>query len=203
RAAVRSPRHARGAGPDPHAPLRRGPRRAPALGPRDRRGPPPPDGGAQAERVALHHLPHRYAPHAQVLPRLAHRELPEVEDARRQHGVGAADADAFVEVLEVPHATRGDGRERHAVGHGPGQREVEAVAGAVAIHAGDEALAGSGLGHALAPGDGVQAGGLAAAVGVALTVVALTGPAAGVDGDDVGLAAEGVGGAADEIGVGD
>ena len=39
---------------------------------------------------------------------LRHRVLAVVEDARREHGIGAADLDALGEVLERAHAARPD-----------------------------------------------------------------------------------------------
>src|SRR5262249_20262766 len=111
---------------------------------------------------------HRDAARAQVLARLADREVAEVEDAGSQDRVRAADRDALVRVLESARPARGDDRDRDRVGDGARERQVEAVAGAVAVHAGQQDLAGPQLGHARAPGDGVQAGRVAPAVRVHL-----------------------------------
>ncbi len=76
---------------------------------------------------------------------LGHRVLAEVEDRRRQHGVGAAVHHALDEVVERADATAGDHRHGHRVGDGPVSTQVEAVAGAVAVHRREQDLAGAEL----------------------------------------------------------
>ena len=66
-----------------------------------------------------------------------------MEDRRRQHGAGVAFLDAGDEVVEVADAARGDDGDRHSVGDGAGQRDVEAELGAVAIHRGQQDFAGA------------------------------------------------------------
>src|SRR5438105_651109 len=63
----------------------------------------------------------------QVLLGLPDRVLAEVEDRRRQHGVGTPLERALGEVLEATDAPAGDHRDAHGVAHRPGQLEVEAV----------------------------------------------------------------------------
>ena len=85
--------------------------------------------------------------------------------------------------------------------------EIEAGLGAVAIHRGDQQFAGTALDHADGELDGVEAGGVAAAMGEDFPFVAIVlagGPRlalAGIDRDDDALVAELVGGAGDEIGI--
>ena len=78
-------------------------------------------------------------------------ELAVVEDAGRQHRVGAADADAVGQVLERADAAGGDHRHRHRVAHRARQLEVEAALGAVAVHAGEQDLAGAAARPSRAP----------------------------------------------------
>ena len=67
--------------------------------------------------------------------------LAEVEDRRRQHGVGTALDDALDEVLERADAAAGDDRHADGVDDGPRQLEVEALPGAVAVHRRQQDLA--------------------------------------------------------------
>ena len=73
--------------------------------------------------------------------------------------------DALDEMVERADAARGDHRHRHGVGDGAGQGEVEAVAGAVAVHRGEQDLAGAELRDLDGIVDRVDAGRLAAAMG--------------------------------------
>jgi hypothetical protein len=102
-------------------------------------------------------------------------------------------------------AARRDHGHGHAVGDGAREREVEAVARAVAVHAREQELARARGRHARAPREGVEARGTTAAVREDLPsgrVGRRRRIAARVDGDDDGLVAEGVGGAAHELGLG-
>src|SRR5947209_1021455 len=78
-----------------------------------------------------------------VLLRLLHGELAEMEHARRQDRIGAALEHSVGEVLERADAARGDHRHADRLGDRPRQAEIVAVAGPVAVHAGDEDLAGA------------------------------------------------------------
>src|SRR5581483_9656949 len=64
---------------------------------------------------------------------LAHGELAEVEDRRRQHGVGATVARALDEVLERADTPAGDHRHPGCVHDLAGELELEPVLGAVAV----------------------------------------------------------------------
>ena len=88
-----------------------------------------------------------------------------VEDRRGEHGVGAADDDPVDEILQRPDAAGRDHRDVDRVDDRPRQRQVEAGAGAVAVHAGQQDLAGAARHDLARPGDGVEPGRRAAAVG--------------------------------------
>ena len=64
-----------------------------------------------------------------------------MEDTRREHRVGLAVDDALGEVLERAHAARRDHGDVDGARHCASQRDVEAVLGAVAIHAREQDLA--------------------------------------------------------------
>ena len=59
---------------------------------------------------------------------------------------------------QTAHAARGDHRQVHSITDGPGQGQVKARFGAIAVHAGEQDLTGTILGHLAGPGDSVQAG---------------------------------------------
>ncbi len=105
-------------------------------------------------------------------------------------------------MLQRPNAARCNDGNRHAVGHGAGQFQVETVARTVAIHTGKQDFSCAQLRHARAPGNRVDVGGLAAAVGEDFPVARPVGPAPGVHCDHDGLAAKRVRGAADQLGIG-
>ena len=88
-----------------------------------------------------------------------------MKDAGGQHGVGPPLQHALGQMRQRADAATGDDRDVHRVGNGPRQGHVEAVLRAVAIHAGQQDLAGAQLLHASRPLDCVQPGALAAAVG--------------------------------------
>ena len=91
--------------------------------------------------------------------------------------------------------------------HGTREREVEALLGTVAVHAGEQDLAGAATRRLARPVDGVDAGGDAAAGKVDLPPVGTGGAglahALGVDRHDDGLAAERVGRGRDDRRVAD
>ena len=89
----------------------------------------------------------------------------EVEDRRGQHGARAAFGDAVHEVVERADATAGDHGDRHSVGNGACQGEVEAGAGAVAVHGGQQDLSCAFGRCRMCEFHGVDAGGFAPPVG--------------------------------------
>ena len=95
---------------------------------------------------------------------LGNGEGAEVEYAGRQQA-GGTRLCALDEMLQRADAARGDHRQPHRATHGAQQVEVEAAAGAVAVHAGQQDLAGAKLGYLAAPAHGIDAGRAAAAMG--------------------------------------
>ena len=71
----------------------------------------------------------------------------------------------FDEVLQRADAARGDHRQPHRSTHGAQQIDIEAATGAVAVHAGQQDFAGAKFGHLAAPGNRIDAGRAAAAMG--------------------------------------
>jgi len=118
--------------------------------------------------------------------------------ARTAHAVG--------EVLERPHPAGGDHRDVDGAGHGTRELEVVAVAGSVAVHAGEHELAGAELGGAHRPRQGVDPCGRTPAVHVDLprrrpALHPAPRNALGVDGDDDALRPETLGAAPHQLGV--
>src|SRR5499427_371102 len=74
-------------------------------------------------------------------------------------------ADALDQVLERADAARGDHRHRYRIGDGAGERDVETLPGAVAVHGGEEDFTGTERDHLARVIDGIEPGGIAAAVG--------------------------------------
>src|SRR5690606_12845013 len=107
----------------------------------------------------------------QVFLRLADGVFAKVENARGQHRVGTALQHAVNQVLQVADAAGGNHRHRHRIADRARQGDIEAVFGAVAVHAGEQDFTGAVVGHAGSPFDRVDAGGLAAAVGENLPAV--------------------------------
>ena len=117
-----------------------------------------------------------------------------MKDARRQHGVGLALDYALGKMLERAHAAARDDGDWHRAGHGAGERQVKAGLGAVAVHAGQQDLAGAATSHLLGPRHRVDTRGIAASRGKDLPLVG-TGcagqtDALGIDRHDNGLTAK-------------
>ncbi len=86
------------------------------------------------------------------------RVAPEVEDRGGEQPVGVADEGALDEMLEAADAPARDHRHAHRVRDAPGQLQVVAGLGPVAVHGGDEDLAGAEPGaDSSAQVDGVEA----------------------------------------------
>ena len=100
-------------------------------------------------------------------------------------------------------AAGGDHRDRDPVGDGAGESEVEAVVGAVAVHARQQDLAGAALGGLGGPADGVAALDPAAAAGdvdvPGRSSRRRRGDGPGIDRDDDALGAEDLGELADQL----
>ena len=117
-----------------------------------------------------------------------------MKDAGRQHGVGLALDYAFGKMLERAHAAARDDGNRHRTRHGAGERQVEARLGAVAVHAGEQDLAGAATSRLLGPRHRVDARSVTTARREDLPLVGtwLAGQAdaLGIDRHDHGLAAK-------------
>ena len=91
---------------------------------------------------------------------------PRMEDRGGEHGRGGmAVADARDQVIEVADAAGGNHRHRHRVGDGARQRDVKTPPGAVAVHRGQQNLAGAERNDFPRISDGIDAGRVAAAMG--------------------------------------
>ena len=123
----------------------------------------------------------------------------EVEDAGGKHGVGFAFGEHGDHVVQIPRAAAGDDGNGDGFADGPGEGHVIAVFGAVGVHAGKENLARAAAADFGGPGDGVEAGGIAASVSIDLPSAVTIG--AGIDGDHDGLVAESGGSVVDDLGV--
>ena len=119
-----------------------------------------------------------------------------MEHAGRQKA-GGAGLRALDEMPQGSDSARGDHRQPHRAAHGTQQIEIEAETGAVAVHAGQQDLAGAKLSHAAAPVDSVDPGGPAAAMSEDLPSAWLG--LLGVDRNDDTLAAEFLGRLAHEV----
>lgn len=122
--------------------------------------------------------------------------VPIVKNRGGKRGVGQGEA--LGDVLEAPDAPRRD--DGHVDGLGDGAQELEIVAGAgtVAVHAGEQDLAGAERDGTGGPGDGVEARGTLTAVGINLPRAPQL--ASRVDGDDDGLGAPDGGGLGEQSG---
>src|SRR5215207_6220394 len=99
-------------------------------------------------------------------PSIRDAVLTEMEDRRGQHGIRAAGCETFAEMLQVPGATRGDHGDVDGRGDSLQERQIVAIAGAVAVHAGEQDLSGAAASRFCRPGDDVETAGLPAAVSV-------------------------------------
>ena len=125
-----------------------------------------------------------------------------MKDARRQHGVGLALDHTLGKMLERTHAAARDDGDWHRAGHGAGERQVKSGLGAVAVHTGEQDLAGAATSRLLGPRHRVDTRGVAASCGKDLPLVgtgcARQADALGIDRHDHGLAAKRRGGLADQ-----
>src|SRR5438067_5962124 len=67
-------------------------------------------------------------------------------------------AEPFDEMVESADTTGGDDRNPHRIRHRAGQRDVKAGFGAVAVHRGEENLAGAVIDEPAGPFDGIEPG---------------------------------------------
>ena len=85
----------------------------------------------------------RDPPLLEIALALADGVLAVVEDGRGQGRAGVPFRETVVDVLRIADAAGGDDGYGYPIGDGPGERQVIAVLGAVAVHAGEKNLAGS------------------------------------------------------------
>jgi hypothetical protein len=109
-------------------------------------------------------LPDWYAGVGQAGLDLTDAQGAEVEDAGREHGIGAG-LHGGREVLDGAGSPAGDHRDAHLAAHLPDQLEVETGPGAIGVHRVEQHLAGAELGGADHPLDGVLPGASTSAVG--------------------------------------
>ena len=134
-----------------------------AVGHRDGHQRPPPT-TLSTRHGRLDRRAHADAPRQQLGLRLGDADLAEVEHRRRERGARAPGREHLRHVGDAAAAARGDHRHAHGLGHGARQRQVVAVLRPVAVHAGEQDLAGAALGPLARPGHRVPAGRRAAAV---------------------------------------
>ena len=115
-----------------------------------------------------------------------------MEDRGGEHGARMAVADALDQMVERADAARGDHRHAHGIGDRAGERDVEALLGAVAIHRGEQDLARPERHDLARIVDRIEPGRPAAAMGENLPARRLAGrrDAAGIDRHDDALVAE-------------
>ena len=112
-----------------------------------------------------------------------------MEEAGRKHGAGSPGLQCVGKVGQFAGAAAGDDRDADRVAHGAGQADVVADLGAVAVHAGEEDLAGAEFDGLTRPRDRIESRRVAPAVGVHPPGVA-AGLGLGVDREDDALGAE-------------
>jgi len=88
-----------------------------------------------------------------------------MKDGGRQHRAGMALLHAFHQVIERADAARGDDRHGYGIGNRARELQVEAGLGAVAVHGGEQDLAGAERHHFLGVGYCFEPRRLAPAVG--------------------------------------
>src|SRR5271166_6180880 len=108
---------------------------------------------------------HRQTLGGHVGLRLADGAFAEMEDRGRKHGRCMAVADALDEMIERADPARGDHRNGYGIGDGAGKRDVETLPGAVAIHGGQENLAGAERDNFARVIDRIKTGRVASAMG--------------------------------------
>src|SRR5262245_5041347 len=115
-----------------------------------------------------------------------------MEDRGCKHGGGTAVADPFDEVLQRTDSARSDHRYRYRIGDGAGERDVEPLLRAVAIHRRQQDLAGAERGYLARIIDRIEARGIAASVGEDFPALAFPRLryALGIDRDDDTLISE-------------
>ena len=79
------------------------------------------------------------------------REFTEMEDRGGKHRAGMTVAHSLDQVVKRADTAGGDNRDTHGIGYRAGQREIESIARAIAIHAGQQDFARASRRHVAAP----------------------------------------------------
>ena len=103
------------------------------------------------------------------------------------------------DVVDRAGTAGGNHRHGHRIGHRPGELKGVAGLGAIAIHRGEQDLAGAQRHHPAGPGDRIEAGVLPATLDIHVPATGGAGP--GVDGHDDALAAEALRTAGHQLGI--
>src|SRR6476620_1553330 len=150
---------------------------------------PPPQSGLEEKSWIK---PHRQAGLRHINLRLAHRMLAEMEDRCRKHRACMPVANALDQVVKRSHPAGCNDRHGHGVGYGTGKRKIKPLPGAVTIHGSEQYFSCPERGYLARIVDGIEAGGIASAMGKNLPPVAFARPrhALGVDRNDDALIAE-------------
>ena len=119
-----------------------------------------------------------------------------MEDGSREHGVGLAERQHIVEMLELACTARGDDRHVDSLRNRARELDVVAVLRAVAVHAREQDFARAEFRRAPDPFEAVKARRRAAAIDVDLPLVVAA--ALCIDGEHDALAAEALGTLADD-----
>src|SRR6516225_7351454 len=88
-----------------------------------------------------------------------------MKNRSREHGGGMSIANSLDQVVERADPARGDHRHANRIRDGARQSDVETRFSSVAIHRGQQDLAGSVIGEPASPGDCLEAGRPAATMG--------------------------------------
>ena len=78
---------------------------------------------------------------------LADCVLAKMKDTGSKHGIGTTLLDTLGQVTQLADPARCDYRHLYGTADRPSQCQIEAIAGTVAIHAGQQDLASAALGH--------------------------------------------------------
>lgn len=120
-----------------------------------------------------------------------------MEDGGGEDSARMALCDALDEMLEIADTARGYDRNGYGICNGAGEREIIAVARAIAVHGGDEQFACAKSGELDGMAQGINAGSVASTVGEYLPATFCD--FAGVDGGGDALAAKAFGYVGDDF----
>src|SRR4051794_12585607 len=119
----------------------------------------------------------------EMVPGVRDAVLSKMEYRSGQHGICTARRETLAEMIKVAGATGGDDGDVDGRGDSLQERQVVAIAGAVAVHAREQDFAGATASRFSSPGDDVETAGTPSTVGVNAPAASLR-LMAGVDGDN-------------------